>query len=155
MLQPRHLDSLFWSGLERKDELAQTDKVRQFKDSISVNTKSNTDAVLEEIDFDNKFYETASNSAKYMDDVKTPSLSLCLNLKKLVILTTPSLKVWISGHFSRKLVPKFAVPMDKLEERARWSGGGSGPSLDNVGGVTRGDMNGNTSHVFNTRVSVF
>jgi hypothetical protein len=58
----------------------------------------------------------ASTGAKYMDDV------------------------WISGHLSRKGVPRFAVPMDKDEPRARWSGG-DGPTLEKVEGQGRRQMN--------------
>ena len=37
-------------------------------------------------------------------------------------------------------VPRFAVPMDRLEPRAKWSGG-DGPTLEKVGGLGRRAMN--------------
>ena len=91
LLQPRHLDALFWEGLEAGELVGE----------------GGAKAAP---------WAAASTGAKYMDDV------------------------WISGQLSRRGVLRLAVPMDKDEPRARWSGG-DGPTLESVKGLGRKQMN--------------
>ena len=56
--------------------------------------------------------------------------------------------VWISGHLARRGVGRVAVPMDKVEPRARWTGGGGGPDLSRVNNMGRKAMNDEALQAF-------